>query len=127
MSESNPLFVVVQFGEVQSWAYSEKAAMDSAHECVDQQITDHWRHKLPIQVTPELARNLDVRVYRCDAASQVELPIQQWFDENYRQRQEAVQEDAERDYKRFLELRAQYEERFQRENSRPSSALPNCS
>lgn len=117
------LYVVVQFGEVHAWAYTEEAALVSAHECVDQQIADHWRHKLPVQVTETIARDLDVRLYRLDSKSQLTLPIQQWFDENYQERQASSKDDEELEYKRFLELRAKYEDRFCREQN---LSLPNC-
>jgi hypothetical protein len=124
--EIKPLFVVVQFGEVHSWTSSEQSALKSARECVEQQIVDHWRHKLPVKVTEDIARDLDVRLYRLDSRSELTLPIQQWFDENYKQRQESARDDEEREYRRFLELRAKHEERFQREASRPSGLI-NCS
>lgn len=121
--EIQPIYVVVQFGEIHAWAYSEEAALVSAHECVDQQIADQWRHKLPVQVTETIARDLDIRLYRLDSKSQLTLPIQQWFDENYKERQESAKLDEEHEYKRFLELRAKYEDRFCREQN---LSLPNC-
>jgi len=119
------MWVVIQFGEPLAWAPSETGAFAIARECVDQAITDHWKHKLPMQVTPEIARAFDVRVYRCDHQSSVELPFQKWVDENYRHRQEWANGEDEREYKRYLELREKYEGRFQKEAARPS--LPNCS
>ncbi len=124
--EIKPMYVVVQFGEIQSWSYSEEAALSSAAECVDQQIADHWRHKLPVQVTPEMARDLDIRMYRLDAQSQVELPFQKWFDQYYQERQESARDEEEREYKRFLELRKKYEDRFLQEQSSNQGSLRNC-
>lgn len=124
--EIQPLFVVVYLGEVWSWSFSEESALFSASECVDQQITDHWRYKLPVQVTPDIARDMDIRVYRLDANSQLDLPFQKWFDENYNSRNEIAADEEGREYKRFLELRAKYEARYESERSK-LLGLPSCS
>ena len=121
------MWIVVQFGELWAHAFSEQGALDAARESVDQAITDHWKHKLPLQVTEEIARSFDVRVYRCDASCQVALPFQKWVDENYKHRQEVDEFEKDREYRRFLELREKYEERLQKEASDAVSRLPNCS
>ena len=119
------LYVVIQYGEVHSHSHALEAALKSAEECVHQILTDFWRHKLPFQATPEFIRDLDVRVYCLNSASQVTMPVQAWIDDYHKQSQDYIKESAEDEYRRFVALRQKHEERFQRE--RAVTPVPNCS
>jgi hypothetical protein len=87
-------------------------------------VDQHLRGRLPLQVTEEIARNFDVRVYALNKGSQLTLPFQEWVDANHKHAQEYAQYSEEREYQQFVELRAKFEDRYQQENP---ARLPNCS
>lgn len=122
--EENEMFIVVAYGEFYSSSHSRETAIGNARNVVDQHISDHMKHMLPLQVTDEVVRAFDVRVYACGPSSMVQLPFQEWVDENYRHREEYLKESEALEYKRFLELRSKYEDKYQQEFP---SRLPNCS
>ena len=78
---------------------------------VDMYICDHRKHNLPLQVTEEEIRNLDVRLYALEPEGDVfpTLPIQEWYDQWYAERVQHKKEEEEREYQLFLELKAKYE------------------
>jgi hypothetical protein len=86
---------------------AEKEALQSCREQIDQQITDHHRHNLPLKVTPEIERRFDLRLFQTQG--ELELPFQEWVDDYYQQQQDWKKEREEQEYLRYLELKAKYE------------------
>jgi hypothetical protein len=114
-----PIYVLLDGGEVTFTSGDRGEVLREAHCAVDQHITDHLRHDLPIKLDDEEIRWIDVEVHELSGdKSQIALPYQQWADDYWVEVQEAERDEDEREYKRFLELRDEYEERFQLERAR---------
>ena len=114
-----PLFVLVIGGEA-SFVSGQKAdVLHEARDAVVQYIADHRRQDLPIQLTEEDLRWMDIEVHELNGStSQMALPYQEWVDDMWREWEQDRLEEPEREYKHFLELREKWEERFQLERAR---------
>jgi len=112
-TEKNPnLGILISDGECvfTCWMSEDDTSpvMNEAQFCVNEKIGWVLRHELPIKVTPELEKKVDVQVYILKPSDKVQLPLQQWFDEFYQDQQDMVVRDQNQDEKRFLELLVKY-------------------
>lgn len=117
-NRTHSIFVLLVGGEVVYTTSDSSDVFREARGSVYQYISDHKRHDLPLKMTDEELRWMDVEVHELlGERSQVALPYQEWIDDYYRELKEGEREDEEREYKRFVELRGKWEERFQAERA----------
>jgi len=101
-------YVVMVDGDCWHLAVDQDEAFDVAQSEVNQYICDFYRHKLPMNVERE-GFDPDIRVHVLNAASELELPLQKWVDENYQETIEYNEDQEKREYARYLELKEKYE------------------
>ena len=92
--------------------------ISEAKNSVFERIGSFYCHNLPIRATSDFIYNsIDIRVHEVDLSDGggVELPYQDWCDEYYADMKKQEVLDVEYDYKRFVELREKYEQRYQDE------------
>jgi len=118
----SPLSMMLADGEVCCLTSDPEEAIEEARMAVYQYISDHKRHHLPLKMTDDEIRSMDVEVHILDSGSQIDLPYQQWVDDYYQEMQDDKKKEEEHEYKRFLELREKWEERFQLEEARQRAA-----
>jgi hypothetical protein len=99
-------------GEVEHFGHEKAEALNSARMAVDQKISDHHRHDLPVQVDSVVARELDVYVYEMRDDNRLKLPFQQWFDDYYAEEQEYERKQDEHEWKQYLALCEKFAERI---------------
>lgn len=110
------LYVLVNSGRVVYTTNDINDILCEARESVYMYISDHKRHELPFKVTGDALGRMDIEVHELlGKRSQVALPYQAWIDDYYREMKEGERENKEREYKRFVELRKKWEDRFQSE------------
>lgn len=115
-NRTHSIFVLLVGGEVVYTTSDSNDIMREARESVFQYISDHKRHDLPLKMTDEELRWMDIEVHELlGERSQVALPYQPWVDDYYREMKEGERQDEEREYKHFVELRRKWENRFQSE------------
>ena len=105
-------YLVLLNGEVEHFGHDKAEALNFARMAVDQKISAHHRHNLPVQVDSVVARELDVYVYEMHDATRLKLPFQQWFDDHYAETRAIKHQEEEREWNRYLELREKFAERI---------------
>lgn len=109
------LYVYITYGEIEE-AHVSNSLDDMlcyAHDHVTQYLVDHRRHEDGFEVTEEVAKDFDVKIYK--VGETVDLPYQEWVDEFYAERRNWKVEDQNRDYEQYLRLKA----KFEREDPEP--------
>ena len=103
-------YAVVFFGgETIYFVNTIKEAMDEAQLHVNEMIGNHHRRELPMKVSPELARDLNIHIFALNRRSVVDMPVQMWFDLYYKEQQDYERETTLRPYETYLELKARFE------------------
>lgn len=104
-------YIMLTLGENAWVCHDEETALGECQEHVFQNINDFHRHNLPLTVTPEVARGFDLRLIKLtdEGVEEVKLPFQEWADQYVVELERYRQEDEDREYKRYLELKAKYE------------------
>jgi hypothetical protein len=104
------LYLLVNCGEVvyEYWGdrnYTEPL-MKEAYLLVGEKYHNHDYHyqDTPVEVTPSVQRELDVKAYCVGPENQVTLPLQEWFNTFYRDHQNYESNQKLQEEKRFLEL-----------------------
>ncbi len=116
--ERNPLYGLIIGGEWESLDEKLSEVMDRAKMWTMERIGDHYRHALPLKVTPEIAREMDIYIYKITSENRVELPFQQWFDEYHAEVEQGAVDDEECEWKRYLELAENFKDRIAKEEKR---------
>lgn len=110
--EENVRYIVFVNGEIEMDTNDRDEAMQHAHLRVDEKIGDHHRHDLPVKVTPQIVREMDVRVSRVRESDCLELPLQLWFDDYYNEQRQCEVEEENREWRRYLELCEKFRDRI---------------
>jgi hypothetical protein len=114
------LYVIVSGGEVSYSTNDREDCLLESRLSFDQHITDFLRHQLPMRLSEEDIRRVDLKVYELeDETLEIRLPFQEWLDDRYEENRKYEKDEAEREYKRYLELHEKYEaRRLQEEKSK---------
>lgn len=105
------MYALIVDGEIEYIGHEKDVALKAAHSAVDQKISDHHRHRLPVHIDSTAAYELDVYVYEMNNDNRLDLPFQQWFDDYYAEMKEYDREQEEREWKHYLELREKFKDR----------------
>jgi len=105
-------YVVFVGGEIEHDTESRDDAMSYAHGRVEQDISDFYKHGLPLKVTKEIETRVDVYVAKITQEAVIELPLQSWFDDYYNEVKQYEAEEEKREWKRYLELREKFKDRI---------------
>lgn len=105
-------------------AETKQDAFKAAELEVQQQLCDHFRHQLPLKITPEIAERFGVEIFPA-ATKPMALPLQKWVDEYYADLQKREKDLRLKDLKRFLSLWEQFEKMPHSELEALASELEN--
>lgn len=112
-----PMYGLIIGGEWESLDEDIGEIMGRAKLWVMERIDDFHRHALPLKVTPEVEREMDVYIYRLADENRAKIPLQEWFDEYYREMQQSIADDEEREWRRYLELAEKFKGRIAKEKA----------
>ena len=108
------LYLVVSGGRPVHWTDSKEDALLEAKSSFEEHVTHFWRHKLPLKMTEDIVREIDLFVAEVSESSSMEIPWQKWHDDSYAERQIYAQEDKdseEAEYQRYLKLHEKWNRR----------------
>lgn len=106
-------YVVYIFGGEEAYFVADKEkTMMEVYDYVSYHICDFLRDQLPLKVTDDIIRDMDIKIFEVVSEKEVEIPFQKFVDEYYDNIKYDEKRQEETEYKNFLKLYKKYKDRL---------------
>ncbi len=106
-------FIMLTYGADTFACSDERSAMRECRQHITQVMCDHYQHKLPLVITPDIIRSFNIRLIKVGPeqgdVTEINLPYQEWADQYYRELRDSLDAVERHEIQRYLELKAKYE------------------